>query len=179
MESQEQIKFICNNTGKGNFKQKLEDLKLFVVPKSPPSGNGKKVEEKTEKPEESNSGNNKVKEEAEQNLAWFIHYILTKRISGQNQTLHHIYIELIKQIGVDDATPKTIRIAMEILKKCMLIDEDDFNQVANRPPGQQHQNLIKQYLGTLGSFIGSLTLAANRPILSKEIDFKQLLIQGF
>ena len=32
---------------------------------------------------------------------------------------------------------------------------------------------------TLGSFLGSLTLANNRPIRSSELDIKQLLIQGF
>lgn len=42
------------------------------------------------------------------NLTWFVNYILTKRISGQNQTLYAIYIELIRQIGHPDAIPMTI-----------------------------------------------------------------------
>ena len=32
---------------------------------------------------------------------------------------------------------------------------------------------------TLGQFLGSLTLAKNRPIHSKELDLKQLLLQGY
>ncbi len=51
-ESQEHIKFICNNTGKSNLKQKMEELKSLIQGPS-----------------------------AELNLNWFLHYILTKRIS--------------------------------------------------------------------------------------------------
>lgn len=29
-DAQEQIKFICNNTGKSNFKQKTEDLRMQI-----------------------------------------------------------------------------------------------------------------------------------------------------
>ena len=46
------------------------------------------------------------------NLTWFINYILTKRISGQQQTLHHIYIDLIRQLGHKDSVAKTIMIGM-------------------------------------------------------------------
>jgi len=38
---------------------------------------------------------------------------------------------------------------------------------------------IKQYLKTLGQFLGQLTLAKNRPIRADELDLKQMLIQGF
>lgn len=69
-DSQEQIKFICNNTGKSNFKQKTEDLKQQI--QGP---------------------------QADVCLTWFLHYILTKRISTQFMTLHHIFIDLIRQLG--------------------------------------------------------------------------------
>jgi len=38
---------------------------------------------------------------------------------------------------------------------------------------------IKQYLKTLGQFLGQLTLARNRPIKNKELDIKQMLVHGF
>lgn len=60
----------------------------------------------------------------------------------------------------------------------MLIDEDVLNQVISRAPGSQ-SSLIKLYLMNLGQFVGSLTLANNRPILSRELDIKHLLLQGF
>ena len=62
----------------------------------------------------------------------------------------------------------------------MLIDEEEFNKVANKVSGTvQQSSAIKQYMVTLGTFLGSLTLAKNRPIHSKELDLKQLLLQGY
>lgn len=62
----------------------------------------------------------------------------------------------------------------------MLIDEEEFNKVANKGGGtSQQSSAVKQYLIVLGQFIGSLTLAKNRPIKSTELDLKQLLIQGY
>lgn len=40
-------------------------------------------------------------------------------------------------------------------------------------------SLIKQYLNLLGNFLGLLTVANNRPIYAKELDIKQLLVEGF
>ena len=48
----------------------------------------------------------------------------------------------------------------------------------SRPPGNQ-TSLVKQYLMSLGQFLGSLTLAQNRPIYSKEMDLKHMLVSGF
>ena len=61
-----------------------------------------------------------------------------------------------------------------------MIDEVEFNKVANKVGGTAGTvSQIKQYLKTLGQFLGQLTLARNRPIRSDELDIKQLLIQGF
>lgn len=40
-------------------------------------------------------------------------------------------------------------------------------------------SFIKQYLINLGQFVGLLTVANNRPIYAKELDIKQLLVEGF
>lgn len=40
-------------------------------------------------------------------------------------------------------------------------------------------SVIKQYLIYLGQFVGLLTVANNRPIYAKELDIKQLLVEGF
>jgi hypothetical protein len=64
------------------------------------------------------------------NLHWFIHLILTKRIVSQVSNLHHIYIEMIKQIGIKEAFNMTIVAAIECFKKCMIIDEEQFSKVA-------------------------------------------------
>jgi len=40
-------------------------------------------------------------------------------------------------------------------------------------------SLLKPYLQALGNFIGSLTLAKNRPLMARELDLKHLLLVGF
>ena len=49
-EAIDSIKLKCNNTGKNNFKQKLEELKELVTVKPPSTGgrHGKQQEEQTE-----------------------------------------------------------------------------------------------------------------------------------
>jgi len=71
---EDQIRIICNNTGKGNFKQKIEDLKKYVVKKVVKAGDeAKEGDEKTDN--------------AEENLRWFIQYILTKRLGPTSVAL--------------------------------------------------------------------------------------------
>ena len=172
-EAIDSIKLKCNNTGKNNFKQKLEELKELVTIKALSSSARNNVRKEEEQTEEQ-------KAEITINLNWFINYILTKRISGQNQTLHHIYISLIRELGQKECVAKTIVQAFQIFQRCMLIDEEEFNKVASKVGGTvQQASAIKQYLATLGSFLGSLTLAKNRPIHAKEMDLKQVLIQGY
>lgn len=61
----------------------------------------------------------------------------------------------------------------------MLVDEVEFNKVANKPVDNQQRSMLKQYLAALGSFIGAITLAYNTPIKRSDLDLKQLLLQGY
>ena len=171
----DQLKLKCNNTGRNNFKQNLEYIKDLVLYNKDKKIDMSKLNEEEKKAEEA------VKKEKETNLTWFINYILTKRISGpQQHNLHHIYIDLIRQLGHKDSISKTIEIAVQILQRCLLIDETEYNKVSNKVGGTAQQaSQVTQYMRTLGSFLGSLTLAHNRPIRTQELDLKQLLIQGF
>ena len=84
---EDQIRSICNHTGRGNFKQKIEDLKKFVIKKPPKMGeDGREVvDEKSAK--------------AGDHLRWFIHYILTKRLGAQSVALQNIYVEMIRELN--------------------------------------------------------------------------------
>jgi hypothetical protein len=64
------LRIICNNTGKGNFKQKIEELKKYVIKKPQKLGeNGKEIiDEKSSK--------------ADDILRWLIHYIISKRLNA-------------------------------------------------------------------------------------------------
>ena len=90
MESEDiedSIRKICNNTGRGNFKQKIEVLKELVIKKAPKVVDGKEVED-------AKAAN------ADMHLRWFIHYILTKRLGPQSVALQNIYVEMIRELNV-------------------------------------------------------------------------------
>jgi hypothetical protein len=81
-------------------------------------------------------------------------------------------------LGQKDSISQAISLILEIFRKCMLVNEEKFNQVSSaRVQAQGSQ--IKTYLASLGSFLGLLTVANNRPIYAKELDLKQLLIEAF
>ena len=63
-----------------------------------------------------------------------------------------------------------------LFKKCMVVDEERFLKVTTVPQGSGA--VIKGYLVSLGTFLGSLTVAKNEPIRSVHLDLKQILIEG-
>lgn len=125
---EDSIRKICNNTGRGNFKQKIEVLKELVIKKAPKVVDGKEVEDEK-------SAN------ADMHLRWFIHYLLTKRVGPQSVALQTIYVEMIRELNVAIQQVKksssvvglTLLAAALIFKKCMVVDEEQFLQVSNVP----------------------------------------------
>jgi CCR4-NOT transcription complex subunit 1 len=74
----------------------------------------------------------------------------------------------------------TLKQAVGIFKRFMLINEEQYAKVGTRVTAMASgTSLLKPYLQALGHFIGSLTLAKNRPLLSSELDMKHLLLVGF
>ena len=83
------------------------------------------------------------------NMLWFVNYILMKRISNQNISFVNIYIDLVYTIGEKQvAVSLTVKQAVGIFKRFMLIDEEQFLKVANRVQGLPSSNssLLKPYL---------------------------------
>ncbi len=56
----------------------------------------------------------------------------------------NIYIELFKQLGNKNVVSKSIKISVDIMKRCMLIPEEEFNKVVKRSAAQT--NIIKSFL---------------------------------
>jgi hypothetical protein len=52
----------------------------------------------------------------------------------------------------------------------MLIEETDLDKVINA--NQQAGVVLKNYIASLGSFVGNLTLAKNEPLRTNQIDLK-------
>ena len=134
------MRIICNNTGKGNFKPKMEELKKYVIkqPLKPGEDDGGKADR------------------ADDNLRWLIHYILSIRLSPLGVALIDIYVGMIRELN--DATQQagyplsvigmTLIQAALIFKKCMVINEAAFTKVINVAQGSPA--VIKGYLSSLG-----------------------------
>jgi len=88
----------------------------------------------------------------------------------------NIYIELFKKLGNTNVVSLSIKLSVDILKRVVLIPEEEFNKVVKRT---QSNVIIKKFVQDLGTFIGILTLASNRPIYNSEVDLKQLLMESY
>jgi hypothetical protein len=135
-------------------------------------------EDETEKPKKDTHG---MENKGDVNMHWFVNYVLTKRISNQNTAFVNFYVDFILGMGHRKTCVSfTLKQAVGIFKRFMLINEELYAKVGPRAPSMpQGTSLLKPYLQALGHFIGSLTLAKSRPLLSSELDMKHLLLVGF
>ena len=74
--------------------------------------------------------------------------------------------------GKPHVVAQTLKQAALIFKKCMLINEDEFLQVNNS------NSALISYVGSLGTFVGAMTLAKNEPLRTNHIDLKQILMES-
>jgi len=81
--------------------------------------------------------------------------------------LRELHSALIDFSSSRSVTKQVMYQASLIFKKCMLIDEDEFNKCSN-----QGGSMLKSYVASLGSFLGNLTIAKNEPIRASHLDLK-------
>ncbi|KAI0220623.1 CCR4-NOT core subunit cdc39, partial [Massospora cicadina] len=97
---------------------------------------------------------------------YFTHYIVVKRISAEpNQ--HPIYLQLLDNLNDPELSE-------------FVLEETFYNinlliQSEKTLTSAQERGLLK----SLGSWLGCITLAKNRPILHHQMSFKHLLLDGF
>lgn len=77
---------------------------------------------------------------------------------------------MFKKFNAKNVITRCIKTCVDILKRCMLIQEEDYYLIMRR--GQATTNPIKNYVQMLGTFVGMMTFAANRPVFRSEIDLK-------
>lgn len=142
-----------------------------------------KTDQTKKKPEELKEDEEKLHKWSA--LRWFIQIILTRRLGSQNATLLPIYAEMIRELNIlipyisktKSVLGLTLYQASLILKKCLIINEDELSKVLAVAQGSG--SVVKSYLASLGSFIGMLTLAKNEPIRNINLDLKQILVEAF
>lgn len=97
---------------------------------------------------------------------WIAHYFVVKRASIE-LNFHTLYSNFIDLLKSNEITELIIRETFRNIKVLLQNDKevDNFND----------RSLLK----TLGHWLGMLTLAKSRPILSLDLNFKFLLIEAF
>ncbi|KAJ1462545.1 CCR4-Not complex component, Not1-domain-containing protein [Pelagophyceae sp. CCMP2097] len=106
----------------------------------------------------------------EENYGWFANYLVVKRISTQ-PNFHALYLAFLEKLGADE--PK------QLLLKAVI--QAVFHNIAKllRSGKITTSTSERSLLKNLGSWLGQITLARNRPILQRSLDVKELLYQGF
>jgi len=99
---------------------------------------------------------------------WMSQYIVIKR-AAQEQNYHSLYLSLIDRL---DRTMKS-------LLKDVICTTIDNIKILLEDEKIKSSSSLRSLLKNLGSWLGSLTLGRNRPILQMRLDFKHLLVDAF
>ena len=133
--------------------EELSDKILFLVNNLAPSNFESKMEE--------------MKERFEDRYArWFANYLVDQRVSTEPNN-HQLYLRFLD--ALDRKPLFTFIIHETFVKSSILLNSEKTLQSSSE----------RTILKNLGSWLGSLTLARNKPIMHKNLSFKDLLLEGY
>ncbi|KAN0062874.1 CCR4-NOT core subunit cdc39 [Thecaphora frezii] len=133
--------------------EEVSDKVLFIVNNLSPSNLEAKL----------NDAKRLIKPEI---FRWFSSYLVLQRVSIEPNN-HGLYAQFLD--GLDGQTLLSFILHETLDKVRMLLNSEKTVQ------STQERTLLKN----LGSWLGSLTLARNKPIRHRNIAFKELLVQGY
>jgi CCR4-NOT transcription complex subunit 1 len=99
-------------------------------------------------------------------FAWFAHYLVAQRVSIEPNN-HQLYQQFLDALDMSDLVKRVLY--ETFVKLATLLNSDKTVQSSTE------RTLLKN----LGSWLGGLTLAKDKPIKQSNIAFKQLLIEGY
>lgn len=99
---------------------------------------------------------------------WLGHYLVVKRISSQ-VNYHHVYLSFLEHLGDYGKELFDAILSSLYLNVGSLLKSKEITSSSNK----------RTVLKTLGSWLGLITLARNKPILQITLDCKELLYQGY
>jgi len=105
---------------------------------------------------------------ASQYFGWLGHYLVVKRISTQ-PNFHSVYLAFLDQLG--DYGKGLV----EAILSSVYLNVGKLLRSPKITTSTSERSLLKN----LGSWLGQITLARNRPILQITLDCKELLFQGY
>ena len=97
---------------------------------------------------------------------WVAHYLVVKRVSIE-PNFHILYSQFVDTLKKDN------------LNECILTETYRNIKVLLRSDKNDQKFSDRALLKNLGSWLGLITLARNRPILHKDIDLKSLIAEAF
>jgi len=102
------------------------------------------------------------------NFGWLGQYLVVKRISTQ-PNYHHVYLSFLEHLG--DYGKDLI----EAILSSVYLNVGSLLRSPEITTSSSQRSLLKN----LGSWLGQITLARNKPILQITLDCKELLYQGY
>jgi CCR4-NOT transcription complex subunit 1 len=101
-----------------------------------------------------------------EHFSWFAHYLVVKRISTQ-LNLHSLYISVIDLLESEEMS--------KILLDCVFHNVTKLLQSSKITTSTSERSILRN----LGTWLGQVTLARNKPLLQRRIDLKELLFWGY
>jgi CCR4-NOT transcription complex subunit 1 len=101
-------------------------------------------------------------------VPWLSQYIVIKR-AAQEANYHALYLQFVDRLDkkISQLLKTIVSITLENVK--ILLVDDKITTSSS----------LRSLLKNLGSWLGALTLQKNKPILQKDLDFKQLLLEAY
>lgn len=101
-----------------------------------------------------------------ENHAWMANYLVVKRISTQ-PNFHGLYLQFIDMMDAPGLLDAVLRSVFHNVGKLL--------RSGKIITSTTERSLLKN----LGSWLGQITLARNRPVLQRQLDLKELLFRGY
>ena len=97
---------------------------------------------------------------------WFANYLVDQRISAEPNN-HQLYLRFLDALE----KPKLDKLILQetFIKSAVMLNSEKTMQVTSE----------RAILKNLGSWLGTITLARDKPIRHKNLSFKDLLVEGF
>jgi len=101
----------------------------------------------------------------DEHARWFANYLVSQRVSTEPNN-HQLYLQFLD--GLDRPSLLGFILEETVMKSALLLNAEK----------TMHSSTERSILKNLGSWLGSITLARDRPIKFKNISFKDILVEG-
>ena len=102
----------------------------------------------------------------EEFIPWFTNYLVVKRVA-QEANFHALYLHLLEKLGDSKVMNLTVRATHHYVKVLLASEHIKTNS--------GERSLLKN----LGSFLGQLTIAKNKPVLQRDLDTKAVIAEAY